>query len=48
MLVLQLLELLLPEILKELFEKSDFEKETYTKLHDKAFEKGVLASFEFE
>ena len=39
---------IVPESLKELFEKSDFEKETYTKLHDKAFEKGVLASFEFE
>ena len=39
---------IVPESLKELFEKSDSEKETYTKLHDKAFEKGVLASFEFE
>ena len=39
---------IVPEVLKDLFEKSDLEKATYTKLHDKAFEKGVLASFEFE
>ena len=39
---------IVPKDLKELFEQSDKEKATYIELHDKAFEKGVLASFEFE
>ena len=39
---------IVPEVLKEALEQSSKQKETYIELHDKAFEKGVLASFEFE